>query len=160
MDVHFMRTEPTPGSVNRLRRTAAGFQQRTFRAPLERLPAFVATLLAGPLPVTSASVVVRQVVFPARHVEVVLSSHGLPPACQADWSIVAEDAGESMALLTATFADWLDFFLVPLPKGYLLYADHDEYTTLFAPRRGTLSRLGDALTCAGFAEVSEYVREL
>ncbi len=155
-----MRTEPTPGNVNRLRRTAAGFEQRTFRTPLEQLPAFVATLLAGPLPVTSASVVVRQVVFPPRHLEAVLSSHGLPPACQAEWSIVAEDADESMVLLTATFADWLDFFFLPLPKSYLLYADHDEYTTLFAARRGTLSRMGSAMTAAGFAEVSDYVREL
>jgi hypothetical protein len=155
-----MRTEATPGSVKRLRRTVAGFQQRTFRTPLEQLPGFVATLLAGPLPVTSASVVVCQVVFPPRHVEAVLSSHRLPPACQEGWSIVAEDADESKTLLAATFADWLDFFLLPVPKSYLLYADHDEYTTLFAAHRGTLSRMEWAMTAAGFAEVSDYVREL
>jgi hypothetical protein len=155
-----MKLHSTPGTSKRLRSTASTFFQRTFRTPLSRLPAFVAILLAGDPPLSGGSVTIQQVVFTPEHLLDLLSSHNLPVEYGSGWTITAAGLQESEALLTATLADWVDFYFVPEPKRYLLYADHDEYTTLFAARRGTLSRLGTALTAEGFGEVADYVRVL
>lgn len=150
----------TTHEISKLRRTAGTFFQRTFvTPPLNRLPAFVAILLAGP-PLASASLTLDEVVFTPEHVNRLLSRHHVPQECRSGWTITATGQQESKALLTAALDDWLDFYFQPEPNRFLLYADHDEYTTLFAARKGTLSRLATALAAGGVAEVSDYVRTL
>jgi len=155
-----MRIQSAPGTLKRLRRTAGTFFQRTFETPRDRLPAFVASLLAGDSPILSASITVQAVVSPPDHLESLLASHhlALPPG--ADWSITAAGQQESQALLTAALGDAVDFYSLPDPKRFLLFADHDEYTTLFAARKGTLSRLAGTLAAGRVAEVSDYVRRV
>jgi len=153
-----MRIHSTPGTLKRLRRTASTYFQRTFRTPLKRLPVFV-KILSDPS-FASASVAVEQVVFPPKHLDSLLSSHQLPLEYGSGWTIEATGAKECVELLEATLADWLDFFFLPQPKRFLMYADHDEYTTLFAARKGSLSRLTTALTAAGVEEIPDYARSL
>lgn len=154
-----MRIQATPGELKRLRRTAGSFQ-RTFRTPLDRLPKFVAALLPAHFLIASASLTLDEVVFTPKHLEALLSAHQLQLAYGSDWTISATGRQESTALLEATLADWVDFYFRPEPKRFLLYADHHEYTTIFAVRKGMVSRVADALKAAGFAEVPDFVRAL
>ena len=57
----------------------------------------------------------------------------------------------------AVLSEWIDFLLVPMPESFVIYADHDEYTTFFARREEQLSGVVEALTAARFREV-DYVR--
>src|SRR6266576_2391538 len=126
---------------------------------LKRLPEFVDCLLTSDPPLTCASAIVEQVVFTPKHLDALLTSHHLVPECRVGRTIVAAEVAESTALLEALLADWLDFFFEPSPPGFVLFADHDEYTTLFAGV-GTLRRRVGALKQKGFVEVSNYVRQL
>jgi len=56
-------------------------------------------------------------------------------------------------------SEWIDFFFVPTPKRFVIYADHDEYITFLAHRKGQLSVIVEALNGAKFRAV-EYVRKL
>jgi hypothetical protein len=147
------------GELKRLRRNVAAFEQRTFRTPRDRLPYFVDCLLTSDPPLACASAIVEQVVFTPKHLDALLTSHDLVLTCHVGRTIVAADGAESSALLEALLADWLDFFFEPSPAGFVLFADHDEYTTLFAGV-GTLRRRVGALREKGFVEVSNYMRQL
>ena len=68
--------------------------------------------------------------------------------------------GRPATLLTAALQDWTDFWFVPIPGGFLLYGDHDEYATIFAHRTGPVASAAEALRAAGFDEVDGYEREL
>jgi hypothetical protein len=63
-------------------------------------------------------------------------------------------------LLEALLGDWLDFYFAPEPKHILLYADHDEYTTVFASRKGPLSQAANRLSALGIREIAGYARSL
>jgi hypothetical protein len=147
------------GELQRLRRSVAAFEQRTFRTPLDRLPGFVDCLLTSDPPLACASAIVEQVVFTPKHLNALLTSHHLVLEHHVGRTIVAADGAESSALLTALLADWLDFFFEPTPPGFVVFADHDEYTTLFAGV-GTLRRRAGALKQQGFVEMSNYLRQL
>ena len=154
-----MRIDAAQGQLRRLRRSLEGLEQRTFRTPLQRLAPFVDRLVGNDPPFGAATVFVQQTVFTPKHLEKLLSSHKLPVSYGADNTIRSETAVETAALLEAALADWVDFYFVPSPRDFVLYADHDEYSTLFAARKGTLSRLADGLSEAGVSEVSGYRRE-
>jgi hypothetical protein len=149
----------TSPNLSKLRRPIAAFDQRTFHTPLNDLPRFVDLLLAGKPEIATASVTVEQVVFTPEHLKKLLAGHQLPLQYH-DRAIVAEGHQQSADLLVAALSDSLDFYFVPEPKRFILYADHDEFTTLFAARKGMLSAIVDSLIGAGFQEESEYLREL
>jgi len=152
--------ETPSGTLKALRRRAAGSFQRTFATPLKRLPAFVGAVLGETAPIRSASAFVESIVFAPKHLETLLKAHGLPKSYVAEWTIAAEGQEESAALLEALLADWIDFYFAPEPKHILLYADHDEYTTLFALKKGPLSRAADRLKAIGVREITDYARAI
>ena len=154
-----MHSEHTPGMVGRLRQSPGNWQ-RTFRTPLERLPAFVAALLLGAPRTTGAVATIRAIVVEPKNLARLLAHHGLAPALDSDWSITATNPQDVNGLIEAALGDWVDFWLVPHPKGFTLYADHDEYATVFAARRGPLSKIGAAMEQAGVVEVKDWVRTL
>src|SRR5262245_4969639 len=137
--------ETSPGSLKALRRRAASSFQRTFATPLKQLPAFVGAILDDQASIRGASAFVESVVFEPKHLENLLRAHGLARSHGAKWAIAAEGPQETAALLEALLADWLDFYFAPEPKHILLYADHDEYATLFSSKKGPLSRAADRL---------------
>ena len=53
--------------------------------------------------------------------------------------------------------DWIDFVLIPTPKQFAIYADHDEYTTFFAHTRSNLNCVVRPLVEQGFKQV-DYQR--
>jgi len=148
----------TPGALLRFRRPTGVYQQ-TFRTALDRLPVFVAALLAGSPPITAGTVTVKAVVFEPRHLAAFLAMHGLPQEVGPETTVTATNAEEVNGLLVATLADWLDFYFLPKPNRFLVYADHDEYTTVFSARRTAVSRIATAMGVAGIAEVPGFSRE-
>jgi hypothetical protein len=82
---------------------------------------------------------------------------------QAKWStadviIEADGAAESGELLEAVLSEWIDFFFVPTPERFVIYADHDEYTTFLTNKKATLRDLAQSLTAAKFRAV-KYIRD-
>ncbi|HUA66595.1 MAG TPA: hypothetical protein VME24_12155, partial [Alphaproteobacteria bacterium] len=61
--------------------------------------------------------------------------------------------------LVATFSDWVDFFFVPAPKPFVIYADHDEYATFFANTKSKLNSVVEPLLKSGFKQVLNYQRQ-
>lgn len=61
-------------------------------------------------------------------------------------------------MLEAALGDWVDFVFVPVPKPFVIYADHDEYTTFYANTKSNLNRVAQALIAAGFEKVLDYER--
>jgi hypothetical protein len=149
----------SPETLKRFRRPTGSYQQ-TFRTPLDRLPVFVAALLAGNPPITSGAVTVQSVVFTPTHLAALLGQHGLPADAAAGATITATGFQEVRDVVSAALADCVDFYFLPRPNHFLLYADHDEFTTIFSARKSAISRVAAAMTTAGIAAVPGYSREL
>jgi hypothetical protein len=156
-----MQIVETPGATQRLRRSVGHSRQfqETFRTPPKQLATFAATVLAAHAPIESGSVNVDQVVFTPKRLEALLSDHRLPLTYGQDWTITASGPQEATALLQAVWGDWLDFWFTPAPKRYHIFADHDEYTTIFAATKGHLAKVTAALANTGFSRVDRYERE-
>jgi hypothetical protein len=154
-----MQIVKSPGSIKRLVK-AAGQYQRTFRTPMDRLPDFVEALLSPHMPLTAASLTIAAWVFQPRTLEALLAKHGLPQEYTQDRTITASGRQEIGDLLKASLSDWLDFYFFPTPKRFLIYADHDEYTTVFGATKGSVSRTATSLAGNGFVEVKDYTRSL
>lgn len=140
-------------------RVRAGEHQATFAVPPARASQFASALLDAGVGAAGARLVVDSVVFPPKHLQTALSNDDDQAWLDAETVIEAEP-GEAAALLTAALQDWTDFWFVPIPGGFLLYGDHDEYSTIFAQHKGPVSRAAEALRAAGFDEVDDYEREL
>lgn len=147
------------GSLKRFRRTPWRFQQ-TFRTPLQNLPAFVATIVSAHGSLQAASVTIDEVVFEPKHLMSLPRCHPLPFQLDRDWCINATGPQETSELLQAALGDWVDFAFVPTPKPFVIYADHDEFTTFYANTRSNLNGIVDALSGAGFEPVPQFEREL
>lgn len=154
-----MRLTHIQGSLKRFRRTPWRFQQ-TFRTPLQNLPPFVATIVSAPGSLQAASVTIDEVVFEPKHLMSLLRCH--PPSSQLDrdWCINATGPQETSELLQAALGDWVDFAFVPTPKPFVIYADHDEFTTFYANTKSNLNGIVDALSRAGFESVPNFERDL
>jgi hypothetical protein len=155
-----MRLFESPGTVKRFRRTTWEFQQ-TFETPSQDLVRFVDVIMSA-LPATKGALAVfDQVVFEPRYELVPLyAKYALPQKWYGDdLTIEATGATEARELLHAVLSEWIDLFFVPTPKRFVIYADHDEFITFLAHRKGQLSRVVEALNGAKFRAV-EYVRKL
>ena len=154
-----MLVSQTDGAMKKFRRTPWRFQQ-TFVTPLKELTAFTGAIVSSVPGLASATVVVDQVVFPAKTLDVLLSQRQLALPLLRDAAITAETAEEIQPLLIATFTDWVDFLFTPAPKPFVIYADHDQYATFFASSRSHINSVATALVDAGFKAVETYTRKV
>ena len=146
------------GSLKRLRKTPWRFQQ-TFLTPVRDLQPFVATIVSGREHIQAGTVTIDSVVFEPENLNALLTSQSIPPSLQRESSIEAAGDQEVEALLRATLSDSVDFWFVPAPKPFVIYADHDEYTTFFANSKSNLNGVIEPLLKAGFERV-DYERHL
>lgn len=154
-----MRVLELPGTLKRYRKTAWEFQQ-TFETPVKDLSYFVDVIMSAFPVIDGAQAVFEQVVIEPRFKLVPLYakySLSLKLDCK-DTIIEAQGATESRELLEAMLSEWIDFFFLPTPRRFVIYADHDEYFTFLAHRKGQLSGVINALAAAKFRAV-EYVRK-
>jgi hypothetical protein len=156
-----MRLFKSRHALKRCRRTAWEFQ-RTFQTPLMDLPRFVGVIMSAFPEVKGAHAAIDRVIFEPKYELVPLNEkYSLPPGWHGggDLTIDAEGPAEARELLQAVLSEWIDFLFVPTPKRFVIYADHDEYITFFAHRKGQLNAVAEALTAARYRAV-EYTREL
>lgn len=152
-----MTTCTAQGALKRFGRTAWRFQ-KTFHTPLQNLELYVSTILSGEPRLEQGCVTVDQIVFDPKHLEALLSSHKLSSELVRESSICASGLEETQRLLIASFSDWVDFWFVPQPKSFAIYADHDEYTTFYASTKSNLARVVSPLLGKGFKEVPDFAR--
>lgn len=148
----------TPGSLKRFRRTPWRFQT-TFSTPLRNLPEFSARILSSLGGVRSGIVSIDRVVFEPGNLIGLLHQKGCTGDVAHDVTLEATGAKEVGELLQAVLGDWLDFAFVPSPKPFVLYADHDEFTTFYANSKSNLNGVIEPLRALGFREVAGFVRE-
>lgn len=153
-----MRLSATSGSLKRLGKVTWRFQQ-TFLTPLRNLQPFVATIISARERIEAATITIDSVVFEPENLNALLSSQSLPPSLQRESSIEASGQQEIGALLQAAFSDSVDFWFIPTPKPFVIYADHDEYTTFFAATKSNLNGVVEPLLKAGF-ETVDFERNL
>jgi hypothetical protein len=153
-----MTLSQAPGAIKRFRRTPWRFQ-RTFPTPLKNLRPFVAAIVAAHAPLAAATVTIEQVVFESKHLRSLLAQYSLPPDFGEGWAITASGQNEVGDLLEAALGDWVDFIFVPTPKPFVIYADHDEYTTLFANTKSNLNRVVESLKVVRFKMVQNWERK-
>ena len=153
-----MNLSETSSALKQLRKTPWKFQQ-TFKTPLKNLRPFVAAILSTASP-DSAVITIEQAVFEPKHWIDLLARYSLPPRYGKGVSVTAFGRQDVEELLHTAFTDWFDFLFVPTPKPFVIYADHDEYTTFYANTRSSLTRVVEALSAQGCEEVSGYTRQL
>jgi len=144
------------GAVKKLKRTPWRFQ-RTFHTPLRDLDRFVATIASAHPEMSSASLIVEGVAFEPKHPPSFVTSEAWRTLAR-DITVAADSHASARLLLVAALSDWIDFFFIPEPKTFVIYADHDEYCTFYANRHSHLNRVCDALSTAAFQMVDGYER--
>lgn len=154
-----MTLSPTPGALKRFRQAVWRFQQ-TFHTPLKDLDRFVSTIFSAHGPPDKGCVTIDQVVFEPRILNALLAEHSIAGGLGRDVTLDATGRQEVEGLLRSTLGDWIDFLFVPQPKPYVIYADHDEYTTFYANSKGNLSKIVHALSEGGFKRIEDYERSL
>lgn len=152
-----MNVSDAPSALKQIRKASWKFQQ-TFKTPLNNLQPYVAAILSAASPQT-ACVTIDQAVFEPKHWIELLTRYSLPPRYSKGVSVTAVGAQEMHELLHTAFTDWFDFLFVPTPKPFVIYADHDEYTTFYANTRSNLNRVVEGLVAEGFERVAEYQRQ-
>jgi hypothetical protein len=153
-----MNLSETPNAFKKLRNTPWKFQH-TFKTPLKSLHPFVAAIISAASPET-VCVTIEQAVFEPKHWIDLLARHSLTPRYAKGVSVTAFGPREVEELLQAAFTDWLDFVVVPTPKPFIVYADHDEYTTFYANTRSNLNRVVTTMSVKGFEQIFGYTRHL
>lgn len=145
-----------PDSIQRFRANPWS-HQRTLVTPRDSMDQFLQVLLTA-FPVEHGAISTDQVVFEPDNVLEFVKSRGL--ALENIWTfgIEAEGMADVAALLHATLDDWIDFVFVPHPASFAIYADHDEYLTLYLPSGPDLNSVASQLELAGFKFVDDYVR--
>ncbi len=147
------------GLLKRFRNTPWKFQ-KTFLTPLKDLPHFVATILSTHESIQTGCVTVDQVVFDPKCLSAMLAKHSLSAQITRDFSITAHGRVEIAELLEAALSDSLEFIFVPTPKPFVIYADHDEYTTVYANTKSNLNSVVRPLLAQGFKTDEDYERRL
>jgi hypothetical protein len=153
-----MTLSATSGSLKHLRKIPWRFQQ-TFLTPLQNLEPFVATIISARERIQVGTLTIDSIVFDPKNLTALLTSKSLPPLLQTESSLGAEGHREVGVLLQAALSDWVDFWFVPAPKPFVIYADHDEYTTFFANTKSNLNGVVEPLLKQGFEKV-DYERDL
>lgn len=151
-----MKVAEAGDELKQFRHTAWKFQA-TFLTPLKDLRRFVATIASAGRP-ERASVTIETTVFEPKHLLKLLSSRSIPARNLNNVTLTAANQDEVASLLEAALGDWADFLFIPEPSAFAIYADHDEYTTLYADSHLSLSQVVKPLENAGFKLVADYKR--
>lgn len=146
---------PEPTDQIRQFRAAPWPFQSTFETPLKDLKRFVSTFLAA-FPAESCVISADQALFEAKKVLRLLAKRSIKVEDRYHFTIEAKGKQDVAVLLETLLSDWIDFLFVPTPKSFVIYADHNEYTTFYVPTRKTLDRLNSIIEDAGFEGVSTY----
>jgi hypothetical protein len=132
--------------------------QQTYATPLTDLPRFVHTLLA-PFAFDKAAVWIETIVFTPHKLINYLHGFGIDTdEGELNRAVLsAEDTSETTALLEHVLSEWIDFAFIPSPKNFVIYADHDEYTTVFTASAQLLASLCSNMQLQSFRAVDNWL---
>jgi hypothetical protein len=145
-----------PSQIRQFRANVWNFQA-TLVTPRNAMNRFLAVVL-GTFPVLEGSIATDQVVFEPDHVIELLNPRGILLENLWEFRLNATGAEDVTALLDATLNDWIDFTFVPTPASFAIYADHDEYLTLYCPDEASIETLRLRIEDAEFEFVKDYTR--
>jgi hypothetical protein len=141
--IHQFRTNPWP-------------YQKTLVTPRKNMASFLSVLLAA-FPPDHGVASTDQVVFEPDNFLELLKERELPIENYWTFSAEASNTEDVALLLDAMLNDWIDFVFVPSPTSFAIYADHDEYLTIYVPTASGLDELATRLELVGFC-FEDYVR--
>ena len=110
----------------------------------------------SPIPATEASVTIDQIIFEPKSLLELLMTRGIHTEDLMDANIRATGHADVLALLESRLSDWVDFLFVPSPNRFVLYADHDEWTTIFATNEVDLASMSAAMCSGSFEMITNY----
>jgi hypothetical protein len=141
----------------RLREAPFPFQQ-TYATPLTDLQRFVSSLLS-PFEIATATICIETIVFTPNDLIAYLGTLGVASDERTlnGSNIQAENASEASTLLEKVLSQWIDFAFIPSPRDFVIYADHDEYTTVFTATAELLISLRSSIKRLGFKEVHNWM---
>jgi hypothetical protein len=142
--IHDFRTNPWPC-------------QKTLVTPRKNMRSFLSTLLTV-FPIEQGTASTDQVVFEPDNLMDLLKGHEVIIENRWSFCIEASKAEGVSALLGTMLNDWIDFVFVPSPAAFAIYADHDEYLTIYTPTTQQLNHLIDRLELEGFSFIGDYMR--
>jgi len=132
--------------------------QSTFETPLKNLDLFVKTILTSIPSPQSATFIIDSVVFEPRNLIRLLAGHSLPDGFERGTCLMTAGFTETENLLRVSLSDWIDFLFLPDPPTIAIYADHDEFMTLYGHEHSTLDGVVAALLEQGFKLQRDYRR--
>ena len=131
--------------------------QKTLETPRKNMASFLSALLAT-FPVDRGAASTDQVVFEPDSFLELLKARNLEIENYWTFCVEASNREDVAVLLDAMLSDWIDFAFVPSPTSFAIYADHDDFLTLYVPSLSALDHLIDQLKLAGFGFEDWYVR--
>ena len=142
----------------RLREAPFPFQI-TFKTPLQELAPFVRGILS-PFLFQELAIRIETVVFEPGELIQFLGDHGIDKKGEP-WldgeTFTAENEREALELLEAVLGDWIDFVAIPSPNPtFAIYADHDEYITVFTQTAARLDSLRKSMKQANFEKIENW----
>jgi hypothetical protein len=153
-----MTISNTPGAIKKFKRSSWSCQV-TFVTPLKKLDVFVPAIFSSFPPIGEASVTVDGYAIEPKNLLGLMSRNMLSEKLQRDTTLAVVDPDKVKELLRAALSDWLDFTFVPIVKLFVIYADHDQYTTFYANTKSNLERIRLSLLAKRFEEVRNYERK-
>ena len=112
------------------------------------------------MPIEKGIIAIDGIVFEPKNLMKLLSAYPQSMNLTHNWSIESITTQSIRELLLATFQDWIDFAFIPAPQPFVIYADHDEYTTFYAMTKSNLNRVVQPLLAQGFTQVKDFERSL
>lgn len=149
----------TPGSLAKFKKTVWTLQC-TIRTPLTNLQPFVLEIISALAPTQRGIIAIDGYVFTPKNLGKLLSVYPQSLNLTHDWSVESITTDSITNLLLACFQDWIDFAFIPTPQPFVLYADHDEYTTFYAMTKSNLDRVVRPLLAQGFTQIKDFKRSL
>jgi len=153
-----MEFADVPSASKQIRSLGWKFQKTFVTPPPKQLDAYVDVIVSVGSP-QMACITIEQVVFEPKEWISVLTRNSLEPRYRSGVAVTCSGENEVRELLVATFGAWFDFAYVQSPKRFVVYADHDGYTTFYANTKSNLNSIVAAMQGLGVKEV-DYERQL
>jgi hypothetical protein len=151
-----MEFADVPSASKQIRSLGWRFQKTFLTPPPKQLDPYVDVIVSIGRPRT-ACITIDQAVFEPKEWISVLTRNSLEPRYKSGVAVTCSGEHEVRELLVATFGGWFDFVYVPSPKRFVIYADHDDYTTFYASTKSNLNSVVTEMLGLGVKEI-EYER--
>jgi hypothetical protein len=126
---------------------------------IKKFDSFVETIVSANEKVESGTVIIDEIVFEPENLNTFLNGHPLTKEIQRDYLLTTENKEQVKGLLVAVLSDWIDFLFIPTPIPFVIYADHDEYTTFYTNTKSNLNSIVDRLLEKGFKQIINWQRQ-